>query len=261
MSSYFKMYADIATSAADIVIKPAQALMADNKSTNTTSPRLSADSHNTVQSSDDAAYGRPAGIVLPPPGNNLDKNRSEGQNRALAAVAGSAGGVGGVLKALGKGFSLDIPHAVEEGLRVSPRLYGGEVYDPGPVTDWKSGAIAAGKNFSHGIVEGVGGLVMSPMRGAKKEGAVGAAKGVGIGVLNLGTKVTSGALGLVTFTSQGAYKSAYASLRRDTRRAVKQAVQAEGEAIVREGKHDVDKGAVLRSFERLVAHGREASSG
>lgn len=239
------MYAGMAASAADIVIKPAQALMADRPKTGYPN---SVGNSNT-QALEDPVYGRPAGLDLP----EDNQNRRNDKGRAATAVAGSVGAVGGFFKAFTKGVYIDIPHALEEGLRVAPRLYGGEVYDPGPVTDWKSGGIAAGKNFSHGILEGVGGLVMSPVRGAKKEGAFGAAKGVGIGVLNLTTKVTSGTLGLLTFTSQGAYKSARASMRKDTGRAIKQSMRAYGIAILREGKQSVDAAAVVRDFDRQLA--------
>lgn len=245
LSSGLKMYAGMVTSAADIVIKPAQALMADRPTA--ADPKLAA--NKDTQESEDPVYGRSAGLILP----SSNQNKRNDKSRVGAAVASSAGAVGGFFKALTKGVYLDIPHALEEGLRVAPRLYGGEVYDPGPVTGWKSGGVAAGKNFGHGILEGVGGLVMAPIRGAKKEGAVGAAKGVGIGVLNLATKVSSGTLGLLTFTSQGAYKSARASMRRDTRRAIKQSRQAEGIAILREGKHLVNTRAVLRFFDHQVA--------
>ncbi|CEF79773.1 unnamed protein product [Fusarium graminearum] len=245
ISSGFKMYAGMVTSAADIVIKPAQVLMADRP--NTGDPNSVGNSN--TQALEDPIYGRCAGLDVPSGNQNMRNHKS----RAGAAFAGSAGAFGDVFKTLTKGFYLDIPHALEEGMRVAPRLYGGEVYDPGPVTGWKSGGIAAGKNFSHGILEGVGGLVMSPVRGAKKDGTVGAAKGLGIGVLNLTTKVTSGTLGLLTFTSQGAYKSLRASMRRDTRRTIKQSKQAEGVAILREGKQRVDVGAVLRIFDHQVA--------
>ncbi|KAH7186145.1 UDP-glucose,sterol transferase [Fusarium flagelliforme] len=250
ISSGLKMHTEMVTSAVDIVIKPAQVLMADKSDTK--NPNSAGTS--STQALEDSVYGRPAGLILPE-GNENRRNEKSG---AGAAVAGSAGALGGFFKAFTKGIYLDMPHALEEGLRVAPRLYGGEVYDPGPVTDWKSGGIAAGKNFGHGIVEGVGGLIMSPVRGAKKEGAVGAAKGVGIGVLNLTTKVSSGALGLLTFTSQGAYKSARASMRRDTRRTIKQSRQAEGVAMLREGKHRIDVGGVLREFDRQKAQSSES---
>ncbi|EGY14047.1 hypothetical protein VD0002_g1265 [Verticillium dahliae] len=247
-SSAIKMYAGMATSAADIVVKPVQAFTSDR-------PGSKRSSRQSSPHPADDPYGRPAGLDVPT--SNAEGKKPE-RSRAVAALAGSAGGVGGFFKSFTKGIYLDMPHALEEGMRVAPRLYGGEVYDPGAVTDWKSGGIAAGRNFSHGIVEGIGGLVMSPVRGAKKEGAVGAAKGVGIGVLNLGTKMSSGALGLLTFTSQGAYKSVRASMRRDTRRTIKQARQTEGEAIMREGKQVPDAGAVLRAFERLALQAPEA---
>jgi len=232
-------------SAADIIIKPAQAMMADKP--NARYPNLVR--YSSTQSLEHPVYGRSAGLSL----SSGNQNRRNDKGRAAAAVAEFAGAVGEFFKIYTKGIFLDIPHALEEGMRVAPRLYGGEVYDPGPVTGWKSGGIAAGKNFGHGILEGVGGLVMSPVRGAKKEGVVGAVKGVGIGVLNLTTKVSSGALGLLTFTSQGAYKSARASMRMDTRRTIKQFRRAEGIAILREGKQRVNAGAVLRVFDRQVA--------
>lgn len=78
-----------------------------------------------------------------------------------------------------------------------------------------------GKNFSHRILEGVGGLVILLVWGAKKEGVIGAAKGMGIRVLNLTTKVLLGALGLLMFTGQGVYKSMRASIYRDMRRTIK----------------------------------------
>lgn len=127
---------------------------------------------------------------------------------------------------------LDLPYAVSEGMRNAPKLYGGQAYDPGAVTDWKSGSIAAGKNFAHGIVEGIGGIVMEPIRGGKKNGAAGAAKGVGIGLLNMTTKVTSGAVGLVTMPGQGIYQSARALVKTDTGKAIVEARRIEGVDIV-----------------------------
>jgi hypothetical protein len=236
------MYAGIATSAADIVIKPVQAFTIGKPSN---SHSASAE-EQIPQASDCSVYGQYASLDVP---SGVERGK-KAESRLVAALAGSAGGVGGVLKNISKGIYFDIPHALEEGMRVAPRLYGGDVYDPGAVTDWKSGGIAAGKNFSHGIVEGIGGLVMSPIRGAKKEGAKGAAKGVGIGVLNLATKLSSGSLGLLTFTSQGVFKSARTAMRRDTRRIIKQAGRAEGASILQNSTQGVDTGAALRAFDR-----------
>lgn len=70
-------------------------------------------------------------------------------------------------------------------MRAAPRLYCGEVYRPGPVTDWKLGHTSARKYFTLGVVKGLKEVIMSPICGVKKEGAWGAVKGVGIGFLNM----------------------------------------------------------------------------
>jgi hypothetical protein len=44
-----------------------------------------------------------------------------------------------------KGTMIDIPMAVTEGLRAAPRLYGEKPREYGPISDWQSGAIVAGK--------------------------------------------------------------------------------------------------------------------
>lgn len=192
------------TSAADIIVKPVEVLYRASAHKET-----SPSNHDNDYASDlskDSLYGRPAALEVP---ERHSARKGEKQKRALgevgAAVAGSASGVGNFLKYYYKGALLDVPLAVTEGMRNAPRLYGGEVYEPGVVADWKSGGIAAGKNFGHGIVEGVGGIVMEPIKGAKKDGALGAAKGAGIGLLNMGTKLTSGVIGLVAFSGQGVY--------------------------------------------------------
>jgi hypothetical protein len=156
----------------------------------------------------------------------------------MAAFRGSASGVGGFFKHFSKGMLLDLPYAVTEGMRNAPNLYGGKAYNPGAVTDWKSGGVAAGKNFAHGIVEGIGGIVMEPIRGGKEGGAAGAAKGVGIGLLNMGTKVTSGAMGLVALPGQGLYQSARALVKRKTMKSVMEARRAEGAYEVENGKNE-----------------------
>jgi len=208
---------------------------------------------NSKRQSEEDIFGRPAGIDLPPaPTATKDKDP---QHVALAAVKGSASGVGGFFKHYYKGLLLDLPYAVTEGMRNAPKLYGGKPYDPGAVTDWKSGGIAAGKNFAHGMVEGIGGIVMEPVRGAKKEGAAGAAKGVGIGLLNLGTKVSSGAIGLFALPSQGAYMSARALVKRKTGKSIMEARKIEGKDIVEridEAERDKDRAAVIEGFEELT---------
>ncbi|RGP79749.1 udp- transferase [Fusarium longipes] len=238
LSSLTATSAGLVTSASDIVIKPIQAFRPVS-SEGTRRDSNGGDSSNgksNGQSSieagnytDETIFGKPAALTVPP---QLKKSRSTGHlqqpHGAVAALKGSASGVGGFFKYYCKGMLLDLPYAVTEGMRNAPALYGGQVYDPGAVTDWKSGGVAAGKNFTHGIVEGIGGIVMEPIRGGKKDGVAGAAKGVGVGLLNMTTKVTSGTVGLVTMPGQGVYQSVRAFTKRKTGKTVAEARRLEG---------------------------------
>lgn len=111
---------------------------------------------------------------------------------AAALTTSSASGVGGFFKAYTKGVLLDIPLSAADGLRAVPRLYGEEVKDHEAIRGWKSGAVAGGKGFVTGIAGGMTDLVIQPYKGAAKEGAVGAAKGLGKGTAGFVSKVLSG---------------------------------------------------------------------
>lgn len=242
------------TSAADIIIKPAEVIYRASAHKETT--RSKPDGDAASDPSGDSLYGRCAALEVP----ERHAARKGGKQKQVlgeisAAVVGSASGVGNFFKYYYKGALLDVPLAVTEGMRNAPRLYGGEVYEPGVVTDWKSGGIVAGKNFGHGIVEGVGGIVMEPIKGARKDGALGAAKGAGIGLLNMGTKLTSGVVGLVAFSGQGLYQSVRETVRRDTRKSIRKAMREEGRyslLMAREAGH-IDDAAVQLAFYQLTA--------
>ncbi|RBR15604.1 uncharacterized protein FIESC28_07245 [Fusarium coffeatum] len=238
-------------STSDIVVKPIQAFRPATPDPNRASSSKDAETQSGTSSkrgSEEGIFGRPAGLELPKgSAGNESKNSQDG---AMAAFKGSASGVGGFFKHFSKGMLLDLPYAVTEGMRNAPNLYGGKAYNPGAVTDWKSGGVAAGKNFAHGIVEGFGGIVMEPIRGGKEGGAAGAAKGVGIGLLNMGTKVTSGAMGLVTLPGQGLYQSARALVKRKTMKSVMEARKAEGAYEVENGK-DEQRRTVVDIFEGM----------
>ncbi|KAL3958308.1 hypothetical protein ACCO45_006470 [Purpureocillium lilacinum] len=71
------------------------------------------------------------------------------------------------------------------------------------------------------------------MRGAEQGGAVGAARGAGVGILNFGAKVSSGALGLVTYSGQGLYQSMRSTAREGDEPAGQGGQARRGAAIVR----------------------------
>ena len=99
----------------------------------------------------------------------------------------------GMFYALGlRGIMIDVPLAATEGLRAVPGMYGEQVRDIGTVTDWKTGAVAAGKNFAYGMGEGLSDIFVLPYKGGKEEGGLGVAKGLGKGGLSIVTKPFSG---------------------------------------------------------------------
>ena len=69
----------------------------------------------------------------------------EGGSKTTAALNTAGAGVVDIGGSVVKGTLVDMPLALAEGLRNTPALYGGEVRDYGPITDWKSGGVVAAK--------------------------------------------------------------------------------------------------------------------
>ena len=67
----------------------------------------------------------------------------EGQSQSVGKSFGR--GVVDIGGTVGKAALVDVPLALTDGLREVPKLYGGTVRKHGPVTDWKSGGVVAGK--------------------------------------------------------------------------------------------------------------------
>lgn len=114
------------------------------------------------------------------------------------AIGAGAKGVGNFLGSYYKGVLVDIPLATTEGLRAVPRLYGEDVKDY-DVKDWKSGALAGGRNFAHGMSRGLADIVRQPYKGGVEDGAKGAVKGFAKGTIGLTTKMSSGKQTLLPF--------------------------------------------------------------
>ena len=148
-------------------------------------------------------------------GDLKTKKRKENNNNNIAKGFGKAGG------ALMKGSLVDIPFALAEGLRNAPLMYGDKPRDFGPVTDWKSGGVVAGKGLVFGIYDGISGLVTEPIKGARKEGAIGALKGFGKGLGGIYWKPNAGLAGLLGYTVQGIYKSVYSAIHTGTERLLR----------------------------------------
>jgi vacuolar protein sorting-associated protein 13A/C len=65
------------------------------------------------------------------------------------------------------------------------------------------GLLFGARDLGKGLFKGVTGLVEEPMKGAKKEGAEGFFKGLGIGVIGLAARPVMGVMDLATQTTKG----------------------------------------------------------
>ncbi|KAI4728751.1 UDP-Glycosyltransferase/glycogen phosphorylase [Aureobasidium sp. EXF-10728] len=137
-----------------------------------------------------------------------------------------------------KGGLVDIPFALAEGLKNAPAMYGDKPRDFGAVTDWKSGGAVAGKGLFFGLYDGITGLVVEPVKGAKKEGALGALKGFGKGVGGLYWKPNAGLAGLLGYTVQGIYKSVYTAIHTGTRKKMAASRKEEGVWLLARARED-----------------------
>ncbi|CZR37590.1 uncharacterized protein FPRO_07219 [Fusarium proliferatum ET1] len=143
--------------------------------------------------------------------------------RMAGASAKSAGKIG---QTVTKGMLVDFPLAITEGLKSVPHLYGGNIRNHGPVKDAKSDMVVAGKTFAWGFIDGLSDVVVQPYKGAKKEGALGAAKGLGKGAMSLVTKSGAGMFGLFAYPSPGISKS----LRTATHGSIRKKIAGERRA-------------------------------
>ncbi|KAK7414351.1 hypothetical protein QQX98_006793 [Neonectria punicea] len=171
---------------------------------------------------------------------------------AGAIASASASGVGGFFKSYGRGFYLDIPLAVTEGFRAVPALYGERVPEHEPVKDWQSGARVAGNNFVRGMSEGFSDLVVQPYKGGQEGGALGAAKGVGKGLLGMASKTASAAVGIVAYPGHGIYQSVRTLVKSKTRQQIMSARRQEGDYLVMNpGKVPIDVAFISSEFGTL----------
>lgn len=97
---------------------------------------------------------------------------------SLAAGVGKA-----TLHGLSSGFD-SISRGVD-------RVHGGSVRHE-RAANWSDGVAKGAVSIAGGLVRGIGGVVMDPVRGARKSGVKGFLKGAGTGVLGLVTRPVSG---------------------------------------------------------------------
>lgn len=241
-------YAGMAGAAVDIVAKPVAALRAPksrDRDSNTVSTVVDNGTRHAMPPMTSSTSAQAAQVAA-----------SRGNGRGCVSTGGAiahgvASGVGSLLHNFAKGNLIDMPLAFAEGMRNAPRLYGGKVADHGPVTDWKSGLVVSGKNVGTGIGQGFSGMVHEPVRGAQQDGALGAVKGMGRGLLGLCTGVSSAAMGIVAYPGWGIYQSIQRSLYTKTRDRIVAARRDEARHAIGKIKDPDIEQRILERFDAL----------
>lgn len=121
----------------------------------------------------------------------------------MESAVGTARGVNRIIEA-GVKSPMNFCLGLAKGFRNMPRLYNDDLVRPvEKVTDLSSGIKVAGKELGYGFFDGISGLVMQPLHGAEKDGAVGLVKGMGKGIGGLILKPAAGIFGLPGYAMQG----------------------------------------------------------
>ncbi|KAK2756283.1 Sterol 3-beta-glucosyltransferase UGT80B1-like protein 5 [Colletotrichum kahawae] len=176
----------------------------------------------------------------------------ESSSKPGAMAVAAANGVGKLAGNATKGLFVDIPLAVTEGLRNVPNLYGDTVKKHDAVEDFRSGVSVAGKTFCHDMKGGFTDIFVHTYTGKKEQGAIGAAKGLGKGVVSLVTKSTAATFGLVTYPAQGIYRSIWSATNDKTRRSIEDEKLLEGDWMVSMSPTwKMDHAAIVEDFDGL----------
>lgn len=134
-------------------------------------------------------------------GSNADQN-----DRVKPGYAHSSKGVARIVQAIVKG-PMDISVGMTKGMHNVPKLLGDDTVRPQErISDFKSGAKAAGREFGLGFYDGISGLVMQPWNGARKEGAAGFVKGLGRGLGGFIAKPTAGLVAIPGYMMKGVHR-------------------------------------------------------
>ncbi|OAQ97272.1 hypothetical protein LLEC1_02010 [Akanthomyces lecanii] len=134
-----------------------------------------------------------------------EEDMSPGAGFSMESAVGTARGVNRIIEA-GVKSPMNFCLGLAKGFRNMPRLYNDDLVRPvEKVTDLSSGIKVAGKELGYGFFDGISGLVMQPLHGAEKDGAVGLVKGFGKGIGGLILKPAAGIFGLPGYAMQGVH--------------------------------------------------------
>ena len=156
----------------------------------------------------------------------------------------------GVSKIVSAGFKspMDFTHGLAKGFHNAPKLYGDNVRKNEPITDFRSGIMAASKEFGYGFYDGITGLVTQPLDGAKKEGAAGFVKGFGKGIGGIVFKPGAAIFGIPAYTMKGVYKELQQHMGSSVQNYIIAARTAQGYDELRSSSQDERENIVRRWY-------------
>ncbi|OCF44536.1 hypothetical protein I317_01608 [Kwoniella heveanensis CBS 569] len=153
--------------------------------------------------------------------------------------------------AIPKGIMNIINH-VSEGMDNIPKLIGSSSRERGKVSDFESGVREGAKGVFYGYWDGITGLVTEPVEGAKKEGFVGALKGMGRSYINATARPAAGIMGAMSLPLRGAAKSFRSRFAMPQELVLQDPRKALGVQSARSLSAEV-KEEILRKFEAVAS--------
>ncbi|KAH0037697.1 UDP-Glycosyltransferase/glycogen phosphorylase, partial [Aureobasidium melanogenum] len=119
--------------------------------------------------------------------------------------------------------------AMAEGAHNAPRLWGDRsVRKPVKVTGIMSGISAGCQELLLGTYDGITGLVTLPVRGAKEQGMIGFAKGIGQGIVGMPVKFWAGMSGVTGYPLQGVDEQIKKAFLHDDMRDIRSSLEQLG---------------------------------
>ncbi|KAE8390433.1 UDP-glucose,sterol transferase [Aspergillus alliaceus] len=171
-----------------------------------------------------------------------------GKSRALHSITGLGRVCASVVQGPAK-----VGVAFTQGMHNAPKLWGDHTVRPQEKVDgFRSGWEAGGKELFYGVRDGLCGLAMEPVIGARRRGVVGGISGIGIGALSSIVKTASGVSGAIIYPLKGIEKSIakrWISRRGD---AIEDALLAQGK-LERAGLTEDECNAVIRKWQTCVS--------
>ncbi|KAG9091235.1 hypothetical protein FS749_016684 [Ceratobasidium sp. UAMH 11750] len=93
---------------------------------------------------------------------------------------------------------------LHQGLKNSPKMFGGTVRESGKISGFRSGMREGGKEFVQGFRDGFTDLVREPINGFKQAGVIGAVGGIVTGAMSAVLKPSAGIVALFSDPVEGA---------------------------------------------------------